>query len=90
MRCIIYIVRRTQLYLDDHLWEALHSQARREGTTISELVRQAARERYLGTHEQRKAAMQGFVGSRKSHTTPSDSSEEIRRLRRGVRLDKLG
>ena len=38
-----YIMKRAQLYLDDDLWNALHRQADTEGTSISELVRQAAR-----------------------------------------------
>lgn len=89
-RCIIYIVRRTQLFLDDQLWAALHARARSEKTTISELVRQAARERYLGRHDVRMAAMQGFVGIRRSRTRAEDSTEEVRELRRGSRLDRLG
>jgi metal-responsive CopG/Arc/MetJ family transcriptional regulator len=86
----MYIVRRTQLYLDDQLWGALHARARREKTTVSELVRQAVRERYLGDREQRRAAMQRFVGVRKSRARGADSMEEVRRLRRGSRLDTLG
>jgi predicted DNA-binding ribbon-helix-helix protein len=89
-RCIIYIMRRTQLFLDDQLWEALHARARSEKTTISELVRQAARERYLGRQEARMAAMQSFVGIRKSRAKAVDSSEEVRKLRRGSRLERLG
>lgn len=61
----VHIVRRTQLYLDDHLWGALHARARCENTTISELVRQAVRDSYAGDREQRVSAMQSFVGSRK-------------------------
>ena len=87
-RCTIYIVRRTQLYLDDHLWGALHARARSEKTTISELVRQAVRERYLGSGQQRAAAMQGFVGIRKSRSEARDASEEVRQLRRGSRIDR--
>jgi hypothetical protein len=83
-------VRRTQLYLDDQLWGALHARARREKTTVSELVRQAVRERYLGDRQQRTAAMQGFVGIAKSRAAEADSSEEVRRLRRGSRLGRLG
>jgi metal-responsive CopG/Arc/MetJ family transcriptional regulator len=86
----MYIVRRTQLYLDDQLWGALHARARREKTTVSELVRQAVRERYLGDREQRRAAMQQFVGVRQSRAQGADSREEVRRLRRGSRLDALG
>lgn len=44
----IYIVRRTHLYLEEHVWSVLHARAQSEKTTISELVRQAVRERYIG------------------------------------------
>jgi hypothetical protein len=83
-------VRRTQLYLDDQLWGALHARARQEKTTVSELVRQAVRERYLGDTEQRRAAMQRFAGSRKSRGERADTIEQVRRLRRGSRLDRRG
>jgi hypothetical protein len=83
-------MRRTQLFLDDQLWQALHARARTEKTTISELVRQAARERYLAPQEIRMAAMQSFVGIRKSRARAADGSQEVRQLRRGSRLDHLG
>ena len=85
----MYVMRRTQLYLDNQLWGALHARARSERTTISELIRQAARELYLGRQDTRIAAMQGFVGIRKSHGKAPDSTESIRELRRGSRLDRL-
>ena len=83
-------MRRTQLYLDDNLWGALHARAQSEKTTISELVRQAVRERYFGTREQRIAAMRSFVGIRKSRPEMLDSTEEVRQLRGSSRLDRLG
>jgi len=82
-------VRRTQLYLDDQLWSALRTRARRENTTISELVRRAVREQYLGNHEQRMAAMQRLVGIRKSSSAKT-VGEEVRALRQGTRIDRLG
>lgn len=82
-------MRRTQLYLDDQLWSALHTRARSEKTTISELVRQAVRERYLGSREQRLITMKRFVGSRKSPFVSANGTEEVRSLRRGTRLDRL-
>jgi len=87
---MIYIVRRTQLYLDDQLWGALHTRARNEKTTVSELVRQAVRERYLGDLDQRRVAMERFAGSRKEDGPNRDARLEVRRLRRGKRLDRLG
>ena len=81
-----YIVRRTQLYLDDHLWNALHACARSQKTTISELVRAAVRDRYLGKQEQRMKAMQEFVGTRKKPSEPPGAVKYVRSLRRSDRF----
>jgi hypothetical protein len=82
-------VRRTQLYLDEDLWTTLRLRSRQEGTTVSELVRQAVRERYLGKSEERKRAMQAFVGIRKDRPDTADPESYIRELRRGSRLERL-
>lgn len=85
----MYIMRRTQLYLDDHLWNALHNRARSRKTTISELVREAVRERYLGRQEERMKAMQQFIGIRKERAGAPAAVDYVRALRRGDRLDRL-
>ena len=77
------------MYLDDDLWKVLHAQARQQGTTVSELVRKAARERYLGNFDERRRAMEAFIGIRKSDSDLPDATEEIRRLRKGTRLERL-
>ena len=77
-----------QLYLDDQLSNALHSVARARNTTISELVRQAVRDRYLGNLEQQRQAMEQFVGSRATSPHAVDAMPEVRALRRGTRLDR--
>lgn len=82
-------MRRTQLYLDDDLWNALHAQARTRKTTISDLVRQAARDRYLSHVEERRAAMQAFVGIRQQRSDSQDAAEYVRHLRRGDRIERL-
>lgn len=82
-------MRRTQLYLDDHLWKTLHAQARSRKTSISELVREAARERYLGKRDEQRKAMQEFVGSGKRSSNPLDSVQYVQNLRRGDRLERL-
>ena len=82
-------MHRTQLYLDDDLWNALHAQARSAGTSISDLVRQAARQHYLGAFNQRRDAMQAFVGIRKDRSELHDSTAYVRSLRRGSRLKRL-
>ena len=82
-------MRRTQLYLDDDLWNALHTRAKASGTTISELVRNAVRDRYIDKLEDRKKAMLAVMGIRKSRKEFDDPEAYIRELRRGSRLDRL-
>ena len=83
-------MRRTQLYLEDDLWLALHAKAARDRTTISELVRVAARDRYLGNREQRREAMMGIVGLWKERTDLEDTDTMIRRLRKSTRRERMG
>lgn len=83
-------MRRTQLYLDEDLWNALHARARSQGTSVSDLVRQAARERYLGKLDERREAMHAFVGIGKDRSDWPDSTEYVRSLRRGRRVERLG
>lgn len=82
-------MRRTQLYLDDHPWDALHTYAHNQNTTISELVREAVRERYLGNRDQQAKAMQGFVGIRRQSSPRLTAIDSVRALRGGNRLDRL-
>ena len=87
---MLYIMRRTQLYLEDDLWQALHDKAAQDGTTVSELVRVAARDRYLGNREKRREAMISIVGLWKDRTDLEDTETVIRRLRRDTRAERLG
>jgi hypothetical protein len=85
-------MRRTQLYLDEDLWKALHARARRDKTTISNLVRTAARERYVPTkytEEQRRADMMAAIGIWKDRTDLPDTETYIRNLRDDDRLERL-
>ena len=82
-------MRRTQLYLDEQMWNALHSRALLKKTTVSELVREAVRERYLGDREDHEKAMLALVGIRKEATEPVNAVKYVRSFRSGSRLDKL-
>lgn len=75
-------MKRTQLYLDDDLWNALQVRSRHERTTVSELVRQAVRERYLGKAVARQEAMTDFIGVWKDREDLRDPLAYVRRLRR--------
>jgi hypothetical protein len=87
---MLYIMKRTQLYLDDDLWAALHAKAILDRTTVSELVRRAARDKYMGNLEERRAAMMGIVGLWKDRTDIEDSESYIRNLRDDDRLERMG
>jgi Arc/MetJ family transcription regulator len=87
---MLYIMRRTQLYLDDDLWQALHTRAAIEKTTVSDLVRTAARERYLGDQEKRRAAMMAIVGLWKDRTDLPDTETYVRNLRDDDRMKRFG
>jgi hypothetical protein len=82
-------MRRTQLYLEDDLWAALHVQSRQSGLSISELVRRALRDRYFDPQLKRSEAMQGIVGIWKDRPDMADSEAYIRRLRKGERLRRI-
>ena len=87
---MIYIVKRTQLYLDEDLWQALHTKAAIEKTTVSDLVRTAARKHYLNDSEKRQKALLGIVGIWKDRTDLPDTETYVRSLRKGSRLKRLG
>ena len=87
---MLYIMRRTQLYLDEDLWNALHFHARLNGQTISELVRKAARDKYMGNPEERLAAMDAVVGLWRDRKDIENSDVYIRKMRTGSRQKKRG
>jgi hypothetical protein len=82
-------MRRTQLYLEDDLWAALHAKALLEKATVSELVRVAVRERYMGNLEERRTAMLGIVGLWKDRPGMEDAETWVRNLRDDDRLERL-
>ena len=83
-------MRRTQLYLDEDLWNALHFHARLNGQTVSELVRKAARDKYMGNPEERHAAMEGIVGLWQNRKDIENTDAYIRNMRKGTRPRKRG
>jgi len=85
----MYTMHRTQLYLDEELWHALRLAARHQGLTVSELVRRAAREKYLGGVAGRHEAMLGWIGTWRDRPDLDDTQTHLRSLRRGQRLDRL-
>jgi endonuclease YncB( thermonuclease family) len=82
-------MKRTQLYLNEDSWKALHIRARQGKTSISELVRLAVREKYGRSAADRREAMQALVGIWKDREDLPDSEQYVRRLRKGKRLRRI-
>jgi hypothetical protein len=82
-------MKRTQLYLNEDIWEALHVRSRQQGTSISELVRQAVRDKYGCSPASRRQAMKALVGIWKDRKDLPDSTALVRRLRKGKRLRRI-
>jgi plasmid stability protein len=86
---MLYTVRRTQLYIDDALWQALRIRAQEVRTSVSDLVRQALREKYTAGRDCRQQAMQALAGIWKDRIDLPDSETYVRALRKGSRLKRL-
>ena len=82
-------MKRTQLYLHEDIWKVLHIRSRQQRTSISDLVRQAVREKYGSSPVDRREAMQALVGLRKDRKDLPDSTAYVRRLRKGKRLRRI-
>ena len=72
---------RTQLYLDDDLLKKLRSTARREKTTVSELVRRAVRQQDATPSKDRAAIFRSVVGLWADRTDLPPTEQYIRELR---------
>jgi hypothetical protein len=82
-------VRRTQLYLEDDLWKTLQVLARQSRSTVSELVRRAVREKYLGDAASRKKVLLSAIGLWGDRDDLPDTETYVRSLRKGDRLNRL-
>jgi hypothetical protein len=82
-------MKRTQLYLQENIWKTLHVRSRQQGTSISELVRQAVHEKYGNSPANRREAMQALIGLRKHRRDLPDTRTYVRKLRKGKRLRRI-
>jgi hypothetical protein len=82
-------MRRTQLLLDDDLWKILHVQADERGTSVSELARQALREKYSNPATRRSEAMEAVIGIWKDREDIGPTEGYIRQVRKGSRRRQM-
>jgi len=82
-------MKRTQLYIEDDVWKVLEIRAHQSRSTISELVRQAVREKYLDNKTGRREALLSAVGLWKNRSDIRDGETYVRRLRNDNRLSRI-
>jgi hypothetical protein len=82
-------MKRTQLYMEEDVWNVLQIQAKESRTTISELVRQAVREKYLNNKSKRREALLSAIGIWKDRTDLPDTETYVRSLRNDKRLKRI-
>jgi predicted transcriptional regulator len=77
---------RTQLYLDDAIHARLTALARRQGRTLSDLVREALAKTYGADREdERKNSLKAIEGLWKSRRDLPATDAYVRQLRRDTR-----
>jgi predicted DNA-binding protein len=84
-------VKRTQLYLDEEMARTLAALSRQKGTTISTLVRESVREKYMARKQTDRVALAREIGGIwASRKDLRDIHRVLRRWRSGRRLKRLG
>lgn len=85
-------MHRTQLYMDEGLFQRLATMSREKKTTISDLVRKAVEKVYGGQQStlERLKALRAARGIWKNRKDLPPTEEYIRSLRSGSRLKRLG
>jgi len=82
-------MKRTQLYMEDDVWKVLQIRAKQSKSTLSELVRQAVREKYLDKKSERREALLSAIGIWKDRTDLPDTETYVRNLRNDDRLKRI-
>ncbi len=85
MTMYIHHMHRTQLYLDREMHGRLCDVARRQGRTVSDLVREAVAQTYgLAGSDERENSLQAIQGLWRDREL-GDTDAYVRRLRRDTR-----
>ncbi len=79
-------MKRTQLYLEENVWRLLEIRARQSNCSVSALVREAVREKYLNQTANRAQILESMIGLWKNRRDIKDSTAYVRKLRKGGRM----
>ena len=85
-RCMHIIMVRTQLFLDEELHQKLTALARKQGRTVSDLVRETLHRAFgRGTLDEKSRTLEAIVGLWRDRKDIGSTHAYVRRLRRGTR-----
>ncbi len=85
----IHCMVRTQLYLDETMHARLRDLARKQGRTVSDLVREALARVYAPTGiDGRISTLHSIEGLWRDRSDMGDSREYVRRLRKDTRTTR--
>jgi hypothetical protein len=82
-------MKRTQLYMEEDVWKVLEMNAREQRRSISDLVRQAVREKYLSSPSRKREVLKAIVGLWRDRDDLNGTEAYVRELRKGERLRRL-
>ncbi len=85
----MYIMVRTQIYLDADLLKVLRTIAKQRRSTVSDLIRSTLRDKYLEHRLDRAQVMLSAVGAWGDREDLGDSTAYVRALRKGTRAARL-
>lgn len=84
-------MRRTQLYLDEEMARTLSVLSRQQRTSVSELVRESVRLKYMtGRAVDRAEVARRLAGVWAERKDLRDIDRSVRALRKGKRMRRLG
>ena len=89
-RCILYIMRRTQIYLSTEQWKTLHAMSFRTHQSLSDLIRAALDRFYIRNKRRNFAqALDSISGLWADRKDLPDTNAYIRMLRKDTRSGRL-
>jgi hypothetical protein len=75
--------------MEEDVWKVLEITAHEQRRSISDLVRQAVREKYLSSPSRKSQVLKSIVGLWRDRDDLGDTEAYVRKLRKGERLSRL-
>ena len=86
------LTKRTQILFDEYLWKTLFDRAKKEKTSIGELVRTAVKEKYEEENllQKRKKVVEGIIALGEKYGKELAKGEDSTTIIRKMREERYG